>query len=182
VTGRRPTSNYARALLQVAVEEGDPEAIERELGAFQAFMEGQPVLTKALLSPAIPVARKRALLADVLARGSGITTVTSRLLLLLAERDRLALLPDLIAAYRERLLDYRQVVRAEVTTAAPLGDDRVRALEAGLTRATGKRVSVTTRLDPAIIGGVVARVGSLVYDGSVMGHLARLRERLTETA
>ena len=99
---------------------------------------------------------------------------------LLADRDRLSLLPDLLAVYRERLLDYRQVVRAEVTTAMPLAQDRAAQLEKRLAEVTGRRVTMTAKVDPALIGGVVTRIGSTVYDGSVATHLETMKQRLLQ--
>jgi F-type H+-transporting ATPase subunit delta len=102
------------------------------------------------------------------------------LILMLADRNRLELLPALAADYRERLMDYRQITRAEVTTALPLLPEQLTQLEERLAAATGRRVTMTTHVDPALIGGVVARVGSTVYDGSIATQLANMRERLEE--
>jgi F-type H+-transporting ATPase subunit delta len=81
-------------------------------------------------------------------------------------------------AYRERLRQHQQIVRAEVTTAVPLTDDRRAALEKGIAAATGRQVMLTTAVDPAIIGGAITRIGSTVYDGSVARQLERLKEQL----
>jgi F-type H+-transporting ATPase subunit delta len=104
----------------------------------------------------------------------------AKLLMLLAERDRFTLLPDMVAVYRERLLEYQQIVRAEVTTATPLPPERAAELEQRLSRATGRRVTMETRVDPSIIGGLVARIGSTVYDGSVSTQLEKLKDALVE--
>jgi F-type H+-transporting ATPase subunit delta len=98
---------------------------------------------------------------------------------MLAERDRLAIVPDLLEIYRERLLDHQHVIRAEVTTAEALSSDRATELRDRLSRATGRQVTLTTKVDPAIVGGVVTRIGSIVYDGSLAAQLAKMRERLT---
>lgn len=180
MTRRSAAARYARALLDVAIQEADPAAVERELDAFATLLQDHPTLKHALENPAVPAARKRALLAEVLRRVTGVSAVTRKLLLLLAERDRIPLLPDLVVTYRERVLDHLQILRADVVTATPVPPDRLQALERSLSEATRKRVQVTTRVDPSIIGGAVARVGSLVLDGSVAGHLARLRDRLTD--
>ena len=105
----------------------------------------------------------------------------TKVLLLLAERDRLALLPDLVELYRERLLDHQQVVRAEITTAEPLQGETETQLRDRLARATGRKVTLTTRVDPAILGGVVTRIGNIVYDGSLAAQLARMRDRLSSS-
>ena len=180
MTNRSAATRYARALLDVAVQEkADLQAIEDQLAGFAALFTEHPQLRKILFNPVIPAPRKRAAIAEIVALGKP-APVVAKLLTLLAERDRLALVPDLVQAYRERLLDYQQIVRAEVTTATPLGAGQSQAIQAQLARATGRTVKVTARIDPSIIGGVVARVGSTVYDGSVTRQLAKMRERLTE--
>jgi len=133
----------------------------------------------ALTHPAVPSDTKQRVVTE-LADRLQLELPLRKLLVMLAERDRLALLPDLVDVYRERLLEYQQVVRAEVTTAAPLTGERIDALRDRLAHATGRTVRMTTKVDPALIGGVVARVGSTVYDGSVATQLARLREKLLQ--
>ena len=86
---------------------------------------------------------------------------------MLASRDRIALLPEIVEAYRDRLMDHQKVVRASVTSAVPLPADRVKRLEQELAGITGRRVVMSAAIDPAIIGGVVTQIGSTVYDGSV---------------
>ena len=81
--------------------------------------------------------------------------------------------------FHERLLEEEQVLQAEVTTAEPLSDTDRQALQARLSAATKKHVTITPRVDPAIIGGLVARIGGTVYDGSLVSQLARIRERLS---
>jgi F-type H+-transporting ATPase subunit delta len=178
VTTRTAAIRYARALLDVAVKEkADLEQIETDLAGFVDLFTRYPALAKVLLNPAVPVPRKRAAVADLLARAK-LSPILSKLILLLAERDRLVLLPDMLAAYRDRLMDYRHVVRAEVTTAAPIDAARVQQIQNSLAQATGCTVTVSTKTDPTIIGGLVARVGSTVYDGSVVRQLERMKERL----
>jgi len=178
VTNKTAALRYARALLDVAVKEhADLEQIDADLSDFVALFEQHPALAKVLLNPAVPTPRKRAAVADLLARAT-FSPILSKLILLLAERDRLVLLPDLLASYRDRLMDYRHVVRAEVTTAAPIDAARVQQIQSGLAIATGRTVTVATRTDPTIIGGLVARVGSTVYDASVVRQLERMKERL----
>jgi F-type H+-transporting ATPase subunit delta len=181
MTTKTAATRYARALLDVAVQEqADLEAIERDVAAFVDLFKQYPLLEKVLLNPAVPVPRKRAAVAELTSR-SKTSPIVGKLLALLAARDRLILLPDLLASYRDRLLDYRKVVRAEVTTASPLASDREKALENSLAHLTGRRVVLETRIDPSIIGGIVARVGSTIYDGSVTRQLQKMRDRLVES-
>jgi F-type H+-transporting ATPase subunit delta len=128
----------------------------------------------------VPVPRKRAAVADILAQAK-FTPIVTKLITLLADRDRLVLATDLLAAYRDRLLDHRGVVRAEVTTAAALDAGRTQAIQNGLAALTGRKVLLVTKIDPSIIGGLIARVGSTVYDGSVTRQLEKMKDRLAES-
>jgi F-type H+-transporting ATPase subunit delta len=170
---------YARALFDVALKESDPVQIERDLVSFAELMSSHAELHGALTNPAVPVAAKRQI-TETLGTRLKAAAPARKLLLLLADRDRLALVPDLLAVYRERLMEHQRVVRAEVTTAAPLAPERVAQLRQQLASITGRNVDMRTSVDPAIIGGVVTRIGSTVYDGSLATQLARMRDKLTE--
>jgi F-type H+-transporting ATPase subunit delta len=181
MTNKTAATRYARAVLDVAIkEQADLEQIERELTEFAALLDAQPLLKKVLLNPAVPVPRKRAAMAALLERAS-LTPIVSKLLALLADRDRLILVPDVVGAYRDRLADYRKVVRAEVTTATPLTPERARQIQKSLAEVTGRTVMLQTRVDPTIVGGLVAKVGSVVYDASVTRQLEKLKQRLVES-
>jgi F-type H+-transporting ATPase subunit delta len=181
MTNKTAANRYARAVLDVAIKEkADLEQIEREFAEFAALLDAQPLLKKVLLNPAVPVPRKRAAMVAVLERVT-VSPIVSKLLVLLADRDRLILMPDLLAAYRDRLADYRHVVRAEVTTATPLTPARVQQIQKSLTDVTGRTVTLQTRVDPTILGGLVAKVGSVVYDASVTRQLEKLKQRLVES-
>jgi F-type H+-transporting ATPase subunit delta len=177
MTPRGSATRYARALLDVAIAESIADRAEQDLAGFAALLESHADLRRALTHPAIPVARKKALVEQLTAR-LATTKPVAKLLSLIADRDRLALVPDLLSVYRERLQDYQQIVRAELTTAESLTPDAEARLRQRLATATGRTVTLTTRVDPSIIGGVVARIGSVVYDGSIATQLSRMRERL----
>ena len=188
MTNRTAANRYARAILEVAVKEAQGiggasaasetlQRIEQELAAFAELFNQHPTLEKVLLNPAVPVPQKRAAVIALTDRAQ-VLPIVAKLLVVLAERDRLVLVPDLLAQFRERLLDYQNVVRAQVTTAIPLGTDRAKAIEASLARVTGRTVRLATAVDPTIIGGVVARIGSTIYDGSVIRQLQKMKARL----
>lgn len=180
MTNRTAAHRYAKALFDVALaEKTDLGAVEQQLAGFVQLQTKHETLGKLLLNPAVPAPRKRAAM-EALVKSAGSLSVVGRLMVLLAERDRLVLLPDLLAAYRDRLLAYRQIVQAEVTTAAPLDPTRSAAIEKSLEKATGKTVKLSTNVNPGIIGGLVARVGGTVYDASVVRQLQRIRQRLEE--
>jgi F-type H+-transporting ATPase subunit delta len=178
MTNRTAATRYARALFDVALsEKADLSTLEQELAGFNGLIKQHPTLEKVLLNPAVPAPRKRETVA-VLAARVGLHPVLTKLLVLLAGRDRLVLLPDLLETYRARLLEHQKVVRADVTTATPLTADRAKAIERSLAQATGRTVALTTRVAPEMIGGLVARVGSTVYDASVTTQLEKMRQRL----
>jgi len=180
MTNKTAALRYARALLDVAIKEGTPlDGISDELASFVDLFTQHPSLEKVMLHPAVPVTRKRAVMTALVERARP-SPILAKLLVLLAERDRLVLLPDLLSAYRERVLDHQQVVRAEVTTASPIEPDRARAIERGLAKVTGRTVRLGVRTDPSLIGGVVARIGDTIYDGSVTTQLERMKKRLVE--
>ena len=174
---RASAARYARALFDVALKESDPVQIERDLSTFAGLMSQNPELHTALTNPAIPASAKHQIV-DALATRLTMAKPAHKLLLLLADRDRLAATPDVLDVYRERLREHQQIVRAEVTTAAPLGPDRVAQLQKQLADITGRKVEMKTTVDPSIIGGVVTRIGSTVYDGSIATQLAKLKEKL----
>jgi F-type H+-transporting ATPase subunit delta len=180
VTSRTAAARYARALFDVALKEkADLSRAETELAEFLTLLDQDKTLSKALLNPAVPAPRKRSVVTALTARMRP-QEVVGKLLALLAERDRLKLLPELIAAYRDRVLGYQKVVRAEVVTTEPLAPERASRIERSLAQVTGRTVTLSARVDPSIIGGVVARVGDTVYDGSIARQLAKMRERLIE--
>jgi F-type H+-transporting ATPase subunit delta len=176
---RASAARYARALLDVAIKESDPERAEQELAAFVDLIGRNHELQRTLANPVVAAADKRAVVQQILERLKP-TTPVGKLLLLLASRGRLALLPDLLDVYRERLMEHRNVLSAEVTTALPLSTERATQLQQRLASATGRVVTMTTKVDASIIGGVVTRIGGIVYDGSVATRLAKVRDRLEQ--
>ncbi len=182
MTSRGAATRYARALFDVAQKEADIQQVGRELTAFAALFTGHEGLSRTLSNPAIPAPRKRGIVEQLLARFAAVSPVMTKLLLMLADRDRLSLVPEIASAYEARLMDHAQIVRAELTTAVPVPADRVAALQQGLASATGRQVQLETKVDPGIIGGAVARIGSTVYDGSVTTQLQKVKERLIDAA
>jgi F-type H+-transporting ATPase subunit delta len=182
MTRKTAGTRYARALFDVALKEADVQQAGRDLAAFAQLVAGNEMLARVLTNPAIPAAQKHAIVDQLLKRAGTVTPAVAKLLLLLAARDRLVLLPDVAAAYENRLMEHAMVVRAEVVTAIPLPADRVSALQQGLAQATGRKVQLDTRVDPAIIGGAIAKIGSTVYDGSVARQLEKMKDTLVAAA
>ena len=176
---RTSANRYAKALFDVAIEEkADLAQVDRDLDAVVAMMHASPDLAAASNRGLSDAARKS--LIEAVATAMTLTTPVTRLLVLLAQDRKLHYLPDLAAAYRERLLAHQNVVRAEVTSAMPLSPEKTRALEESLSTVTGKKVELSISVDPTLLGGVVAKIGSTVYDGSVKTQLQRMRQELVE--
>lgn len=182
MSSRAIATRYARALFDVTMKEGsDPVRVGDQVASFAALVAGHAELTRVLANPAVPTKMKRGIV-ERLTEQVSLEGPLRKLLLMLADRDRIGLLPELTDAYHARLLQHQQVVEAHVTTAAPLAEERAEAIAQGLSQKTGRRVRISRSVDPALIGGVVARIGSTVYDGSVARQLERLRERLAQDA
>jgi F-type H+-transporting ATPase subunit delta len=182
MTARTVARRYGGALFDVVSKSGDLARAGRDLNAVSTLLSGHADLYQALTSPAVPPSKKRAILSDVLEAAGGVTPEVTRMLDFMAERDRLALLAATAAVFDERLRQADRIVPAEIVTAVPLGEGQRSSLQAAIARASGKDVALSARVDPAIIGGVVARVGGVVFDGSVTRQLERLKQRLMESA
>ena len=179
---RTSATRYAKALLDVAIAERlDTDAIERDLASVVSAMNQHAELRRAFTSPGIPQSVRSNVVGAYLTQAR-ITGPLGKLIAMLAERGRLDLLPLMLDVYRERLLAHRNIVRATVTSAAALTPERIQRLEASLGRLTGKQVQLEMRVDPSIIGGVVTRIGSTVYDGSLRMQLQKMRQQLVESA
>lgn len=170
---------YANALFTVAHRHQRIADVRQSLGGFAALVARTPELQQVFDTPIVTPRKKRALVDALVVAGGECAVEVHRLLTMLADRDRLMLVADVHRAFEARVMESDRAVNADVTTAMPLADDRERRLAEALGRATGRTVTVKSRIDPEIIGGVVARVGSFVFDGSIAGQLQRMRQRVT---
>ncbi len=177
MASRASARRYARALFDVVSKSGDVDTALAELQALGAAISGHADLRRALTSPGVPLGAKQNVMRDILAL-QPVSRVVARLITLIVENDDVDEIEDIVEAFEQRVLELHQVVRAEITSAVPLSPEQVQAIEASLASASGVRVVVTPRVDPSILGGIVAKVGSRVYDGSIARHLARIRTRL----
>ena len=172
---------YAKALHALAAEARRADAVADELASFAQFLAAEADLRATLLRPWVKAASKRAIVLEVTER-LGLSPLTRNFLALVAQRRRLDLLDEIVAAYRARVDEAAGRVRARVRSGAPLGDAERTALRERLGRRLGKTVLLDTEVDPALLGGFVAEVGSRVLDLSVAGQLAALRERILREA
>jgi F-type H+-transporting ATPase subunit delta len=171
---------YARALADIVMEPGSPlkpEDAVAQVKSVEALLDESPELRVALLTPAIPTSRKRAVMGKLLER-TGASPLIRNFVYVVIDHRRIGVIGEIREAL-ELELDARQgVVRAEVTSAEPLNAPLSAGLESRLSSLTGKRMRLRFDVDPSLVGGVIARIGSTVYDGSVRGELQQLGKKL----
>ncbi len=171
---------YANALADVVTGGASPlrpQDAVAELDAFAAALRASTELHSVLITPAVPIGRKKAVIGRI-AGTLRLSRIARNFLFVLVDHRRITALPEIIHSL-ERIVDERLgYVRAEVTSARELTEALRTALSAELERLTGKHIRARFTVDPSLIGGVVARIGSTVYDGSVRGQLASLERRL----
>jgi F-type H+-transporting ATPase subunit delta len=169
---------YAQALFSIAEAEGALETVEDELFRFARTLEHENQLRETLTDPALPVDRKKAVLSEILGEKAGPHTVS--ILGFLVEQGKARELGLIVEELVELAAERRKAAVAEVRTAIPLDDDHKRRLADALEKATGKTVQLKVVVDPSVIGGVVARVGDQVIDGSIRKRLELAKERMSE--
>jgi F-type H+-transporting ATPase subunit delta len=168
---------YAQAFARAAADEREFAAAGAEVRAFLEAFAAHAELRRAVVSPFVNARRREAVLGEVLARlGTG--PKAGRFLRLLQQHKRLDLLPEIVAAFPEAWSDRLGVVTYEVTSAVPLTEAQKARLARGLEASEKRPVRLVPRTDPAVLGGLALRKGHIVYDASVEGTLAAIRERL----
>jgi len=173
-------TRYANALADVVAAGGSdlgPEIAVKELRAFEQALGESRELREALATPAVPPNRKRAVVGRI-AEILQLSRITRNFLFVLLDHRRMAAFPEIAQKFEDAVDDRLGFARAELTAARELSEEQRAALSAELNRLTGKRVRMRVATDEALVGGVVARIGSTVYDGSVHGELTRLKQRL----
>jgi F-type H+-transporting ATPase subunit delta len=167
---------YANALLEVSRAEGRLADIQDELFRFARTFEGSDDLRSALSDPALPAERRVAVVDDLL--GGKALKASSALASFIVGAGRANELPAIIDRFVELAAAEQRRAVAEVRTAIELTPNQTERLRQALNRATGKDVEVKVVVDPSVLGGVVARVGDVVIDGSVHHRLEQLREQI----
>ncbi len=168
---------YARALLQVAISQGEADAVADQIDSLAGALKKSADLGNVLFNPAFDRPQRHQVI-DALAGPLGLGSVMLRFAKLLVDGDRFRFVPDIAASYRELADEHAGRARATVTTAAPLPPEVARQVEQALSGAISRQVTIETHVQPALLGGVVAQVGSLLFDGSVRTQLESLRRSL----
>lgn len=167
---------YAAAIFELAQGEGELARVERELYALARSVESSPELREALTDPRLPAERKQSVVGDLV--GGRASELTINLVSLVIAQGRASELPAIADRLAERAARSGGRDVAEVRSAIELDAATVERLAAALARAVGNPVEVRTIVDPTVMGGVVARVGDVVIDGSVRSRLQSLRTAL----
>ena len=176
---RAVSERYARALLELVPDDGQLDAVVQLLEDAAQAIAGNDELTAVLMNRSIEPSARRAVLDKVLERLE-VIDVVKRFVSVLDANGRLALLKNIPDVFRELVDEKLSRGRAHITTAIPLDDDRCERLRRKLSELTNKRIEIVAEVDPEIVGGVVARIGTLVIDGSVRGRLERMALELIE--
>jgi F-type H+-transporting ATPase subunit delta len=172
-------SAYARAVFELAQAEGNLETVERELFTIARAFATSNELRDSLSNPQVPLDRKQGIIDDLL--GGRASTLTVGLVSFVVGQGRAAEFSEMVDRFVALAAESRSKAVAEIRSAVPLEPAVVDRLAAELSRVTGKSLEVKTIVDPAVVGGIVARVGDTVIDGSVARRLAKLREVLKKS-
>jgi len=168
---------YAVALADVALENGEAAAVQEELVAWSAMISSNALLKEAFGNPTVPYEQKRRLLEELIKR-TKVRQTTANFLQVLLRNQRLGEINEINKWFAQILDERSGVVAAEVTTARPVAQELVEALRKKLAGISGKKVRLKFSTDEELIGGMVARIGSTVYDGSIRNQLREMELKL----
>ncbi len=167
-------SGYASAILDLAKAEGELDRVESEFLAIGQALEKSAELRSTLTDPQVPMDKKHAVIDGLI--GGRASQLTVGLVQFIVGQGRSSDIPSVARAFVEKAVESRDRAVAEVRSAVPLDDSTIERLAVALGRATGKRVEVKVVVDESIIGGIVARVGDVVIDGSIANAIGDLRQ------
>jgi F-type H+-transporting ATPase subunit delta len=171
---------YARALFSLGREEDTLEEIEKELNQFAELWESEEELRRVITSPVIQLEEKITLVAEMV-KSLKLSNAVEDFLGLLTAKGRMMFIPEICREF-ELLLDQEKGrLRANLTSAVPLPGKMIEGIKGTLEKILGKEVSLRVEEDPELIGGVVAQVGSLVFDGSIRTKLEQMEAKLKQS-
>ena len=168
---------YASALADVMVDRNEEAVVREELKAWEQMVQQNPLLLEALTNPTVPYGQKSKVLNELLAKTKARPT-TANFLRVLLRNQRFGQLPPINTKLSEIMDERAGVVSAEVTSARPIPEPVRRALEQTLQQITHRRVRLNFATDETLLAGIVTRIGSTIYDGSVRSQLERLKQEL----
>jgi F-type H+-transporting ATPase subunit delta len=170
---------YAKAFADIAIAQGAPQTAVKQLADFgEAFAESRE-LRNFLGSPAVDLQAKHRVIEKIAAR-QGAGRIVRNFVFVILDHHRAHLLPEIIAGVQAVVRQRQGIAEAEISSAVELSSAQKTDLAKTLSRLTGKRIEAKYSLDPALLGGAIARVGDTIYDGSLRSRLAEMRTRLAE--
>ena len=168
---------YSAALADVIIARGEARQVQEELSAWELMMQANEPLLEVFRNPTVPYEQKRKVLSELIKRARVLPT-TANFLQVLLQNQRLTDLSEINKRLAQVLDERSGFVSAEVTTARAVPESSQQALREKLSAMTGKNVRLTFKTDEELIGGMVTRIGSTIYDGSVRNQLQRAQEKL----
>ena len=171
---------YARALLDVATEAGRADAVSEQLTSFAGSLSQSRELEDVLFNPAYSREQRAGIVEAILKSLGKVEPVLANTLRLLVDRNRLVYLPDIARLYRDMVDAQAGRLRGHVTSAVPLSAETLKQLSGTLQGLTRRDVVLEARVDPKVLGGVAAQVGSTLYDGTLRTQLEQMRRELKQ--
>lgn len=168
---------YAKVFMRMAHGDKDLEKLETDLSRLARILENAPAIEKFFLSPVMSKQRKTKVFEQLCSK-AGISEPVRSFLSILLENERFDLISDLREAMQGLKDERMNIVAIEVTTAMQIDSKTIGKLQSLFSSVTGKNIRLSMKVDPSIIGGVVAKVGSTIYDGGISTHLMRMKEKI----
>jgi F-type H+-transporting ATPase subunit delta len=168
---------YATALADVVIPRGEERAVQEELSQWDVMMQSNVALQEVFSNPTIPYEQKHKVLTTLIAR-TRVRSLTANFLQVLLQNHRLTELAEVNRRFAQVLDERAGVMTAEVKTVRPVPEASQQALRARLMTLTGKDVHLKFITDEELIGGIVTRIGSTIYDGSVRNQLQQVKEKM----
>jgi F-type H+-transporting ATPase subunit delta len=168
---------YATALADVVTERGEAAEVQAELKVWERMIDENPMLREVFANPTVPYEKKQKVLSELIAR-TNVRETTKNFLRLLLKNGRLTELAEINRRLAQVLDERAGVVAAHVVTARPITEDVRKTIQSKLQGMTGRKVRLSFETEDDIIGGLVTRIGSTVYDGSVRTQLELLADKL----
>lgn len=168
---------YAKALLELGRDDGNFEKYGQELSDMVGLLDESPELEQVLSNPGFELEDRKAVLAKILDKMSP-SPMVANFYKLLMDRNRIGEIRGIEGVYSKLIDDARGITRAEITSASALKDEEIQKLKDSLKAVAGREVQIEVNEDPSLIGGLKARIGDLVLDGSVKTQLESLKDSL----
>ena len=168
---------YARALLDLGIQEGNYEALGKDLAKMADLLKENKELRAVLASSFYPVASRKAI-AKALVESLGLSKTVADFIDLLIERGRIDHFSEIAKTYESLCDEVSRRIRATLVTATELSQVLVKEIKGQLESSTGKEVILSVEEDPSLIGGVLTKIGNVIYDGSLKTQLLKIKENL----